>query len=303
VGPRWIAISIVATPGRRRRALELAAQAERRGFGGLFSSSVAGEQLSFLVSAAHATESMLLATSIQPIYLRRPDDLAASAAYLAEVSGGRFLLGLGVSHTPFHRRLGVEAGPPLADMRRYVASLRSAEAATGPLPPIVLAALRDRMLDLAVEIADGAIWANAARSHMRAQLSRIPEDRLERGFLVANMIPTVVADDPAAAAAVHRRTLRPYLSLPNYRNYWKQAGYEEEMRAVEAALGAGDEERVAELMTSRWLADVTLSGSGAALREGIEAWQEAGVAVPVLVPSSTSGGQLRAVEELFAALA
>jgi alkanesulfonate monooxygenase SsuD/methylene tetrahydromethanopterin reductase-like flavin-dependent oxidoreductase (luciferase family) len=135
---------------------------------------------------------------------------------------------------------------------------------------------------------------------MAAQLDRIPQDR--RGsFFVGNMIPTVIDSDLSAARAIHRRTLSGYVALPNYRNYWKQAGYAEEMEAIEAAIAAGDRDRIPELMSDRWIDDCTLSGSAAAVRDGVDAWVEAGVTTPIVVMSSTSGGQLKAIEELFTA--
>jgi len=292
------AVSLVAVPGRRNRTVELARQIEDRGFTGVYCPSIMGDAISLCVSMAHATERLEFGTSIQPIYLRRPQELAGAASYLHEVSGGRFRLGLGVSHAPAMQRMGVETGRPLGDTRDYVGSLRAAEKQVGPLPPIVLATLRDKMLALATEISDGAVWANAARSHMAAQLSAV---EVGGEFFVGNMIPTVIDEDREAAAAVNRKSLTGYLALPNYRNYWKAAGYVEEMEAIEAALAAGDRDRLPALMTDRWLSDCTLYGSAAQVREGVEAWIEAGVKAPILVPSSTSGGQLKALEELFAA--
>jgi alkanesulfonate monooxygenase SsuD/methylene tetrahydromethanopterin reductase-like flavin-dependent oxidoreductase (luciferase family) len=168
------------------------------------------------------------------------------------------------------------------------------------MPKVVLATLRTKMLQLAVEVGDGAVWANGARSHMRDSLAAVtlPTDR---DFFVGNMIPTVIDDDREAAAAVNRKTLTGYVALPNYRNYWKEAGYVEEMEAIEAALAKGDWAALPGLMSDRWLSDVTLYGSAAEVREGVEAWFEAGVSTPILVPSSTSGGQLKALEELFSA--
>ena len=120
---------------------------------------------------------------------------------------------------------------------------------------------------------------------------------------MGDMLPICIDDDRAAALARNRKTLAGYLTLPNYRNYWKEPGYVEEMEAVEAALEAGDRKRVPELVSDAWLADCTLCGTAAEVREGFEAWLEAGVSTPMLVPSSTSGGQLKAFEELFAAFA
>ena len=75
------------------------------------------------------------------------------------------------------------------------------------------------------------------------------------------------------------------------------------MDAIEKALANRERERIPELMSDRWLADTTLFGPAAAVREGVEAWREAGVSTPILVPSSAKGGQFEAFEELFAAFA
>ena len=75
------------------------------------------------------------------------------------------------------------------------------------------------------------------------------------------------------------------------------------MEAVERALAAGERDRLPSLMSERWLADCTLYGPATAVREGVEAWREAGVSTPILVPSSTRGGQMKAFEELLAAFA
>lgn len=297
------ALSLVAMPGRRARTIEIAKEAEQRGFSGIFCPSLAGDQLSFCVAMAEATSSVLLGTSIQPIYFRKAWDLAQTGGFLNEISGGRFRLGIGVSHGPTHERLRLETGKPLSDTREYVGELRKASDQPGGLPPIVLAALRNKMLDLAVEIGDGAVWANAARSHMAEQLARIPADRTAGGFFVGNMIPTVIDDDRDAAAAVNRKTLTGYVRLPNYRRYWVEAGYGEEMAAIEKAFADGRADEVPSLMSDTWLSDTTLYGSVSEVREGVEAWMDAGVTTPILVPSSTSGGQMKAIEELFAAFA
>ena len=90
------------------------------------------------------------------------------------------------------------------------------------------------------------------------------------------------------------------MALPNYRNYWKQAGYEEEMNGIEAALAAGDKDKVTSFMTDTWLSSCTVYGSVNQVREATERWIDLGV-TPILVPSSTSGGQLKAIEEMFSA--
>ena len=296
------ALALAAVPGRRLATLDLAREIERRGYAGIYCASF-GDAMGLCLSLAHVTRTIPFGTAIANIYARTPFDLGQSAAYLHEVSGERFRLGIGVSHAAFNARLGVTAGRPLADMRATVERLRAGAAQYGALPPLVLATLRSKMVSLAAEFADGAVWANAARSHMKASLAGIPAQRLSAGFFVGDMIPTCISDDREAAAAVNRKTLAAYLMLPNYRNYWKEAGYVEEMEAVERALVAGERDRLPSLMSERWLSDCTLYGPASAVREGVEAWREAGVSTPILVPSSTRGGQMKAFEELLAAFA
>lgn len=290
------ALSVIGTPGKRSAILELAAEADRRGFAGLASPGVHGN-LALCGSLAHVTSRIPFWTSIQPIYHGHPTEVAITAGHLFEVSGGRFRLGLGVSHVPAMERLGIDTGRPLTDMQRYVEGIRAAERPAGQLPPVYLATLRNRMLDLALEVADGAIWANASLSHMPTQVARVPQDRRSTFFL-ANMVPTVIDADKDAARAVHRRTLSGYILLPNYRNYWKQAGYESEMNAIEAALASGDRDALPGLMTDAWIDDCTISGSAGEVRERLDAWASAGV-LPIAVMSSTTGGQAKAIGELF----
>ena len=219
-----------------------------------------------------------------------------------ELSGGRFRFGVGVSHGPMHQRLALRVGKPLEDIRKFVADVRAAESQVGTLPPIVLATLRKRMVELSAEIGQGAVWANGARSHMAASLSALPAARRDDpAFFIGDMVPTCIDDDRAAAAAVNRRTLTSYVKLPNYQNYWIEAGYEEEMRAIRAAIARREDDKIPSLMSDRWLRDVTLFGPAAEVREGVEAWRAAGVRTVIVVPSSTRGGQMKAFEELIAA--
>lgn len=295
---RMPAISLAAVPGRRRQTVELVKEIEERGFSGIFCPSL-GDAMGLCLSIAQETSRLEFGTAIQPIYLQHSSALAASAAYIHEIAEGRFRLGIGVTHGPVHSRLGVQPGKPLADTRAYVAEMQAAAKNMGGLPPITLATLRDKMVALSVEISDGAVWANASRSRMGHSLAGIPEDRRAAGFYVGNMIPTVIDADREAGANRNRATLKGYVALPNYRNYWKEAGYEEEMVGVEKAIAAKDADGVLAAMSDTWLSDCTLYGSAGEVREGVEAWFDAGVESPILVPSSTSGGQMKAIAEML----
>jgi len=296
------ALALAAMPGRRRATLDVARELERRGFSGIYCASF-GDGLGLCEALSLVTERITFGTAIAIIYTRHVNDYAQTASLVHELSGGRFRFGVGVSHGPVHKHLGIQAGKPLADMRAFVAALRAVPRA-GELPPVVLAALRDPMVKLAGEVGDGVVFANAARSYMGHSLGVLPEaKRASESFFVGNMIPTCISDDVAAAAAVNRKTLSGYVTLPNYREYWKRAGYVEEMEAIEQALARGDRESLPKLMSERWLSDTTLYGPASRVREGFEAWLDAGVRTPILVPSSAAGNQMKALEEMMAAFA
>lgn len=293
------AISLAAVPGRRKTMIELAQEIERRGFPGIYCPSL-GDSLSLCEAIALVTNEIHFGTSITPIYTRNPADFAGTAGFIHEISNGRFRFGIGVSHAPAMSRLGIKQGKPLADMRQFVDDLRAAPR-VGELPPLMLATLRQKMIKLAEEVGDGMVFANGARSHMQTSLSVLSDAaRRNDDFFIGNMIPTCISDDEQAAMAVNRRTLTSYAFLPNYRNYWKEAGYEEEMNAVEQALADKDLDRVPGCLSDRWLADTTLFGSASKVREGIEAWFDAGIKTPIIVPSSAQGNQLAAIDEFFA---
>src|SRR3954447_10522147 len=91
------ALPLVAVPGRRRTTLDVAKEAERRGFSGIYVPSIFGN-MAQCTALALATGHIAFATAIAPIYARTVEDFAHSAAYIHEVSGGRFRFGIGVAH-------------------------------------------------------------------------------------------------------------------------------------------------------------------------------------------------------------
>lgn len=293
------AICVIATPSHRRAMIETAREAERRSFQGVYIPS-RFSNMSVCEALAWNTERITFGTAIAPIYARTASDFAEAAAFIHEISGGRFRFGIGVAHAPGHARMGVTVGKPLADTRAFVEKFRTHKE-QGPLPPVVIAALRQKMVALAGAVGDGVVFANASRSAMAASLAHLPAGkRDDPSFFIGNMIPTCISDDIEAAKAVNRRTLTSYLHLPNYRNYWKESGYVEEMTAVERAIAENRADEVPKLMSDKWLADVTLFGPAARVREELAAWYDAGVRTPIIVASSATGRQQQAIGEVFA---
>lgn len=296
------ALNLVAAPGQRAATLDMAREIEGRGFAGISVSSQYSN-MSQCLGLAFATELIPFATAIAPIYAATAEEFANSAAYLHEVSGGRFQFGIGVAHAPAHQRMGATPGKPLADIRAFVAKVKSYDG-IGALPPIILAALRKRMVALAAEIADGVVFANAARSHVAVSLGTLPAaKRDDPNFFIGNRIRTCVGDDEGEAKAVLRRTVTNYALMPNYRNYWKEAGYVEEMTAIENAVADRRGDEIGKYLPDRWLADIALFGSATKIRDGVAAWRDAGIRTPVLVPLSADGDPNTALREVFAAFA
>ncbi len=295
------AVGLTAVPGRRQATLEVATQLEKEGFTGLFCPSL-GDGMALCEALSYATNEIPFGTSIANIYARHPHDFAQTAAFIHEISNGRFRFGVGVSHGPTHQRMGINVGKPLGEMRQFVSDLRDGAKMAGELPPIILATLRKRMVELSADISEGAVWANATRSHMAESLQHIPSDKMaDENFFVGNMVPTCISDDKDAAAAVLRRVLTGYVRLPNYQNYWIEAGYEDEMLAIREAIANKEFDKLPDLMSDRWLSQCTLYGSASEVREGVEAWYETGVKTLIIVPSSARGNQMVAFQDIIEA--
>jgi alkanesulfonate monooxygenase SsuD/methylene tetrahydromethanopterin reductase-like flavin-dependent oxidoreductase (luciferase family) len=296
------ALNLAAMPGQRLAALELAREIERRGFAGISVASPFGT-IGQCAGLAFATQRISFASAIAPIYAQTVDEFAQSAAYLHEVSSGRFQFGIGIAHGPAYVRMGVTPGKPLGDVRAFVTNFRACTE-YGALPPVILATLRKRMVALAAEIGDGMVFSSGCLSHMTESLAVVPPTkRDDPAFFICNRIRVCFDADPVAAKAVLRKAMAHYALMPNYRNYWIEAGYDDEMRAVAKAAAEGRLGDVADCLTDRLLADTTLSGSAAQVREGLEGWRAAGIKTPVLVPLSADGNQTTALRDVFAAFA
>ena len=150
-------VSLAAVPGRRRATLDLAKEIERRGFGGVYCPSF-GDGLGLCEAVALETTTLRMGTSIANIYARHPFDYAQTTAMVHELSGGRFTFGIGVSHGPTHERLGMKVGKPLDDIRRFAEQYRVFDPHNGPLPYLVMATIRYKMVKFSKKIGQSAVW-------------------------------------------------------------------------------------------------------------------------------------------------
>jgi alkanesulfonate monooxygenase SsuD/methylene tetrahydromethanopterin reductase-like flavin-dependent oxidoreductase (luciferase family) len=156
-------------PGAGWRATEIRAvarEAEEAGFDAIFSTEVNNDALATAQLMGEATRQIKVGTWIASIHMRHSYACAKAASLIADATGGRMILGLGVSHQPVNAALGVEMPSPLAALRHYAAEVAGWPRGEGPathLPqqpapvPIYLAAMTSPTVELAGELADGAM--------------------------------------------------------------------------------------------------------------------------------------------------
>jgi probable F420-dependent oxidoreductase len=225
---------------------------EELGYATLWLNEASGakEPLAHAALILGATERLAVATGIANIWGRDATAARNAAFTLAEAHPGRFALGLGVSHRPAVQARGHEYRKPYSAMREYVEALGAVDY-VGPAPPepvpLVLGALRGRMLALAAERASGAHPYLVPPEHTaRAR------EVLGRDAFLGPEVSVVVDTDPAAARERARRFAGFYLALPNYRNNLVELGFGEDEvegkgsdRLLDALIAHGDAETVA----------------------------------------------------------
>lgn len=195
-----------------------------------------------------ATEHLVVATGIVNIWAWDPAELHAQVAAIDKAYPGRILLGLGVSHRPLVERLGRDYTKPLAAMRTFLDGLDAAAAAgDGDAPPRVLAALGNKMLDLARDRTSGAHPYLATADHTATARRVLGPDPL-----LAPEQAVVVSRDPDVARGTAREYLASYLALPNYVSNLVRLGFESDDlegggsdRLVDALIPSGDAATVA----------------------------------------------------------
>jgi len=204
------------------------------------------------------TKSLIVAPGIANIYARDPMAMANGQRALAEQSGGRFLLGIGVSHAPTVVGLrGHTYGKPVTTMRAYLQGMQAAPY-LAPDPPerplTIVAALGPRMMALSGELADGAHPYNVPPEHT-AEARSI----LGSGKLLCPEVWVLLETDATAARSAARQALAPYMRLDNYVNNWRRIGFgDDELagggsdRFIDANVAWGTEEAIRKRIQEHW---------------------------------------------------
>lgn len=229
------------------------------------------------------SERLTIGSSIANIYARDAFTARRALATLNALRGGRFALGLGVSHIPLVEGLrGHRYDKPVPAMRAYLEGIRKGGDAALE-GPVLLAALGPKMLALAAAQADGAVPYNVTPEHT-LQAAAV----LGPGKVLAVEQKVCVETDRARARALGRRELARYMALPNYVNNWLRLGF------TEAELADGGSDRFIDAMV--------LSGDAEAVKRGLRAHFEAG-ATHVCLQPVTEDGDTRHRDAMLEALA
>lgn len=283
-------------------SISRAQAAERLGYESVWTTQLPDARDGSLVLAAYAagTKRVGIGTGVLPIYTRHPTAMVQMAAALDELSGGRLILGMGVSHkVTVEGMWGLKLESPVDAMREYLDIVRTSLRDGGcsvdgryfsarwsysgprrPELPVMISALNPRMLELAGEVADGVVLYMCPPSYIERQV--VPAVRAGRekagkaldGFEIVAAVDACLTSDRAAALEVYRGTLDRYGSLPYYRKAMESGGFDaEELAAI------GDQGQLAAALRRYREAGATLPGVGPFARHkgaaGFEATLEA----------------------------
>jgi F420-dependent oxidoreductase-like protein len=281
-----------------------AVTAERLGLESAWTSQLPDARDTSLVLAAyaHATQRIGLGTGVLPIYTRHPTAMVQMAATLDEMSGGRFILGMGISHkVTVESMWGMRLESPVDAMREYLDIVRTSLrdggcsvdgkyfsahwAYSGPRRaelPVMISALNPRMLELAGEQADGVVlWMCSpayVRDHVVPAVSAARQNvgKTMDGFEIVAAVPVCLTTDRAAGLAVFRQTVERYSNLPYYRKMMDASGFKEAL--AEGAISEG------------MLDELGGIGDEQQVRDAIRHYREAGVTLPAAGPFSGHKG-------------
>jgi probable F420-dependent oxidoreductase len=229
---------------------DLARRVEELGYSTLWVGETFGrDPFAFTASLGAATSKLVLASGIANIYNRHPGVMKQGANTVAEQTGGRFLLGLGVSSPQIVEKVrGIDHTKPLTRLREYLDEMEAARYTAVPPPgdvPVVLAALGTRMLELAAERSRGAHTYNVTPEHTAVARETVGPD----AWLCVEQ-KVLLSTDADQARAVASKVIKFYAAAPGYRRNWNRLGFDDtdiddlSPRFLDAMVAWGDETEI-----------------------------------------------------------
>ena len=304
-----LGITIPLDGFQNRHFVELVQHAEKLGFADAWSyETLAGDAFTPVAAAAAVTERIRLGTAIVPVFTRPAALIALSAAAVQQFSGGRFVLGVGISTpTIVEQWMGVPYELPLTRLRETVAALRAAfsgqkvttsgkavringfRLGTPPEtpPPIYVGAQGELMLRTAGEIGDGAIVNYITPETFPRMLNEIRQGAHKAGknadsLDIACRILVAVDDEQEVVRENLRRELTGYLTVPQYNRFFQWIGYGDEARNALEAWNAGDRRKALSLVPDYMLDSIFVFGTAGQIVQRLRDYEQAGITTTAL---------------------
>jgi len=257
------------------KSAEFALTVERLGYSVLWIVEGSGRNsLSYAAWMLAKTETLVVGTGVASIWARAASTMAAGARTAAELSGGRFILGIGTNNHVSAAMRGLTYDRPVTAMREYLRAMKSA-AYNAPAPasevPVLLAANNPRMLTLAGSDAHGTLTYFITPEHTARARELVGSKR----WVCAEQA-VMLERDPTKARTAARAYMKVYLKIPAYLNNLRTLGFDE------TDFAAGGSNRLVDAIVA-W-------GEEAVLRDRIEAHYEAGASHVCVLPLSSDGG-------------
>ncbi|TDV56419.1 LLM class flavin-dependent oxidoreductase [Actinophytocola oryzae] len=289
-----------------RRFAELASDAEHAGFDVFLVAERVADAFALCQAALAATERITVGTAIANARLRHPALTAMTAATMDELYGGRVLLGLGVANTVLNEvTFGLPPANPVPYVRDYVdvvrrvlAGERDAGTQVRGLQldrpparqdiPILVAALQPRMLRLAGEIGDGVLLNLTTPATLPGALAEVA--KAGRDVTVACVLPCALGVDDEESRQAGRELVVGYALHPAATQLFGASGYVDELAAIAALLRDGHRAEALELVSDALVDEFLLRGDERQVVDRVNAYQAAGVDLPVLFPVAAEGG-------------
>jgi probable F420-dependent oxidoreductase len=301
-GKRW-SLSVPVDGFSLAELPELAQEGERLGYTDAWSYEADGLDCFAPLAVVGAATRLRLGTAIANVYTRGPATLAMSAAAIADLAPGRFILGIGAGSQPIVEAWnGGRFALPATRVREMARVLRAAFAGErvvfrgktlsvdgfrlGRPPqqpiPIYVAALRPGMLQAAGEVGDGVILNWLAASDVPRVVALVRETAARAGRdpdaveITARLLVNV--DPPGGDADVAvRRHVTAYLNVPVYRAYQDWLGRGPTLSAMWEAWERGDRKAAVSAVPERVMQDLILRGSMAEIRAHVERYLDSGI--------------------------
>ena len=317
--PRLGLVLSTVTNAPPQEFVEIGQLAEAHGYESVFVNEGRGDAIACAQAITAGTEKIVTGTNIANIFFRHPFLAASTSRTVAELSGGRFILGLGMSHRALLASLDIDMGDARENLASYVKAVRDGiqgnlgsgflkpNASKFPVP-VYVAGNTVESAAIAGTFGDGIMPFLSPVSYIPTLNKAAADAMAEHGrqdepFGCILSIPTFISDDEKEARSAARYNLAFFAQLPNYRRQWRRAGFKTAMDEVQKIWASGNRREAAEQIPDELIEGVCVFGNAEQCLGQLQAFRDAGVDVPVIAVSPVNEDRLVATRKAIVALA